>query len=263
MSHFIQTIFLGVITIYFFVPVLGAQEKSTDKKTADEKAIAQEKYHALVREYQQAKADNAKAFQEAKTEAERKKILAGFRWPKTLEPRMLKLAEDYPKQPAAVDAILWIVGNAPSSPESPMALAIFTKYHARSDKLDAVCRSLALTSSADAAALLRAIRAANPHQELRAKASFGLAQWLIRSSDAKSRKEADDLLEEVLKDHADIPYEGKRTLGETAKGLLFELRHLQIGMKSPDIEGEDIDGKKFRLSDYRGKVVVLHFWGSW
>jgi len=29
------------------------------------------------------------------------------------------------------------------------------------------------------------------------------------------------------------------------------------------IMGEDIDGKKFKLSDYRGKVVEIVFWGDW
>ena len=32
---------------------------------------------------------------------------------------------------------------------------------------------------------------------------------------------------------------------------------------APEIQGEDIDGKRFKLSDYRGKVVVLDFWGHW
>jgi len=38
---------------------------------------------------------------------------------------------------------------------------------------------------------------------------------------------------------------------------------LSIGKEAPEIEGEDIDGNKFKLSDYRGKVVVLDFWGNW
>jgi cytochrome oxidase Cu insertion factor (SCO1/SenC/PrrC family) len=36
-----------------------------------------------------------------------------------------------------------------------------------------------------------------------------------------------------------------------------------VGQPAPDIEGEDIDGQPFKLSDYRGKVVVLDFWGNW
>ena len=37
----------------------------------------------------------------------------------------------------------------------------------------------------------------------------------------------------------------------------------KAGEKAPDISGEDVDGKEFKLSDYRGKVVVLDFWGFW
>jgi AhpC/TSA family protein len=37
----------------------------------------------------------------------------------------------------------------------------------------------------------------------------------------------------------------------------------QVGEMAPDIAGEDIDGKSFKLSDYRGKVVMLDFWGDW
>jgi hypothetical protein len=38
---------------------------------------------------------------------------------------------------------------------------------------------------------------------------------------------------------------------------------LNIGQVAPEIEGEDLEGKHFKLSDYRGKVVVLDFWGNW
>jgi len=37
----------------------------------------------------------------------------------------------------------------------------------------------------------------------------------------------------------------------------------EIGNQAPEITGEDIDGVAFKLSDYRGKVVVLDFWGDW
>ncbi len=52
-------------------------------------------------------------------------------------------------------------------------------------------------------------------------------------------------------------------LAKAAAGQLFEMRHLSIGKTAPQIEGEDIDGVPFKLSDYRGKVVMLDFWGHW
>jgi peroxiredoxin len=38
---------------------------------------------------------------------------------------------------------------------------------------------------------------------------------------------------------------------------------LTIGKVAPDISGNDLDGVRFNLSDYRGKVVVLTFSGNW
>jgi hypothetical protein len=40
-------------------------------------------------------------------------------------------------------------------------------------------------------------------------------------------------------------------------------QRLQVGAVAPDIAGNDTDGTPFELSDYRGKVVVLDFWGDW
>ncbi len=36
-----------------------------------------------------------------------------------------------------------------------------------------------------------------------------------------------------------------------------------VGETAPDIVGPDIYGKKLKLSDYKGKVVLLDFWGNW
>lgn len=36
-----------------------------------------------------------------------------------------------------------------------------------------------------------------------------------------------------------------------------------VGAMAPDIVGVDLDGAEFKLSDYRGKVVMLDFWGDW
>ncbi len=50
---------------------------------------------------------------------------------------------------------------------------------------------------------------------------------------------------------------------ETARGLLRNERELQVGAVMPALEGRDVDGRETRLQDYRGRVVVVDFFGFW
>jgi AhpC/TSA family len=36
----------------------------------------------------------------------------------------------------------------------------------------------------------------------------------------------------------------------------------EVGQVAPDLDGEEINGGRLHLADYRGKVVVLHFWAD-
>ena len=38
---------------------------------------------------------------------------------------------------------------------------------------------------------------------------------------------------------------------------------VKVGQPAPEIDGEDLKGQVFKLSDYRGKVVLLSFWADW
>ena len=52
-------------------------------------------------------------------------------------------------------------------------------------------------------------------------------------------------------------------IGPMATDMLFSLQHLQIGKSAPKLEGQDLDGLTFSLAEYRGKIVMLDFWGDW
>jgi thiol-disulfide isomerase/thioredoxin len=92
-----------------------------------------------------------------------------------------------------------------------------------------------------------------------------------KNGDSKTASlEAEKFCHIVLDKYADCPslqptnaFNFKHTLGELAKIELFQLEHLMVGKTVPELEGEDIDGNKLKLSDYRGKIVVLSFWASW
>jgi thiol-disulfide isomerase/thioredoxin len=95
--------------------------------------------------------------------------------------------------------------------------------------------------------------------------SFGkqTVTWLREADGERLERDAEKQFEQVIAEYGDVKQERRGTLGEQAREDLFEMRHLSIGKTAPDIEGEDIDGKRFKLSDYRGKIVALVFWGHW
>ncbi|MEE8336727.1 MAG: TlpA disulfide reductase family protein [Dehalococcoidia bacterium] len=50
--------------------------------------------------------------------------------------------------------------------------------------------------------------------------------------------------------------------GETVLGLL-DANTVEVGQPVPDFAIRDVNGGIVRLSDFRGKVVVLNFWATW
>lgn len=70
-------------------------------------------------------------------------------------------------------------------------------------------------------------------------------------------KAASSLLDQLI---AKYP---KSKQAASAKADMSELQNLSVGCMAPDIEATDENGVSFKLSDYRGKVVVLDFWGFW
>ncbi len=44
---------------------------------------------------------------------------------------------------------------------------------------------------------------------------------------------------------------------------IYHFQIMMIGREAIDIVGRDLHGEEFRLSDYRGKIVVLYFTGHW
>ena len=86
---------------------------------------------------------------------------------------------------------------------------------------------------------------------------------MLRQDRDKALKEIEEVLEQAAQKYGDVKLPDGDVVAERAKAELFGIRNLIVGKEAPDIEGEDQDGKRFKLSDYRGKVVLLDFWGNW
>jgi hypothetical protein len=255
----------GIFALLLFTPALWALDDTKEPKKPDTPLAAQgktpaEQYEMIVKDFQKEQKEFFEAYRKA-TPEERKKLQ--YPGPQKYAGRMLELANKNGKDPAAIDALVWAAQHAGGGDEGKKALTILLRDHLDSKQLAGICQTLRYFGS-DVEKTLRAILEKSPHPEVQAQACFALGQYLKGQAERTkaSTAEAEKLLERVAKEHPDVEIYGRK-LGSLARGELFELRNLAIGKTAPDIEGEDIDGKKFKLSDYRGKVVLLDFWGNW
>jgi hypothetical protein len=123
-----------------------------------------------------------------------------------------------------------------------------------------LCQRLHYTT--DSERLLRVLYTRGKRDEVRGVACLVLAQVLSGSPDEKKRQESEKLFEEAATKYADVKTAFDGTVGRKARAELFDLRYLSVGKTAPEVEGTDQDGKHFKLSDYKGKVVLLDFWSE-
>ena len=113
---------------------------------------------------------------------------------------------------------------------------------------------------------MRRIIAESPHARVQGETGFYLARWLRHNKPKTHEAEIIALLKRAVATCKDVqgtfPYRD-RSLSEVADAELFQIKFLQVGRKAPDISREDVAGVAFKLSDYRGKVILLDFWGHW
>ena len=270
----------------------AAKEKTqqTEEEAEEEKTIA-EQFRAIRNSHQRAVRRNRSEMRRAKR-TERVEILEAFEEElKEIETSVLALVEQSDEPAEKVDLLIWIDQNG-SDESSEKARNELLTNHLDSEKISGLIQSLFRSPSAESEEVLRTMIAKSPHDSVKAAATMGLSTMLgslkrLEGMDDSSRervaemigedfiakwtpeaiaKESDLLLESLVENYSDVPVAGSRnneTYGDMVEGMVFAKNHLQIGSTVEDIVANDLDGEEFKLSDYRGKVVVLDFWGDW
>jgi hypothetical protein len=104
---------------------------------------------------------------------------------------------------------------------------------------------------------LKALLEKNKQAGVQAACLFSLgslySEWETPDRSAEGRK----LMDQLIASHPDTKY------AASARGVILEAEHLQVGMLAPDFAIADESGLEWKLSDYRGKVAVIDFWGYW
>jgi len=112
--------------------------------------------------------------------------------------------------------------------------------------------------------------AAAKDRETKGTITLALAKALVAAADKVGDlkrgeamvKEAEGAFETAARDYKDVRTEDS-TVGKEAEAELKTIKAVGVGKPAPDVEGTDLDGKKVKLSSYKGKVVVLDIWATW
>lgn len=286
-----RTIITPLLVASLLAPFARAQDKSDAPKAR------MDRVKAAKQELEDAESALYEKYQKAKDDAEKKAVLAdrpkGATYAKKLWPLVTEDATDA----AAADALVWIMRVSEDDADKQKAIDLLLLHHVKSEAIADVCLQLGYVPKKLHLDFVERVAKETPNDAVRGKATWAKAQLLgsaVRAAEAlanetmtaEQRKSYEEylgadtlawlrgldrtalattrekLLESVAAKYADVKI-NRGTLGEAATAELFELRNLAIGKQAPDIAGKDADGVAFKLSDYRGKVVVLDFWGFW
>jgi hypothetical protein len=192
-----------------------------------------------------------------------------------------------------VNTVPWPVELVGQDTARAKAFALIQRDHIRSDRLGPLCQRVSYGFSKEYETFLRAVLAKNPHHHpVRAAAGLSLGHFLhnrlqrvdlcregpelakefaglygkaylaelLRQDRDQAVKEIEAVFEQAAAKYGEVRLPGGDTVADRAQAELFEVRDLRVGKEAPDIEGQDQNGRRFRLRDYRGHVVLLDFW---
>ena len=242
---------------------------------------AQEAYETLTREYDKAyKAyeELIKQYRSDKTHSNHDEMIGrivALREPTPAYAQaMMTLINEHRGSDIELKALKWVCKArliaGTESRHRPLrieaAARLLEEYHDSPDLADVV-ENVIYNSPDPYTAAEQLIK--SPVHEVQGRACLVAADMLLqryldpyRGGHDELREQAIELYEKVVDKYADITYWNKESIASEAKDRLFELRDLQLGAVAPEIEGVDLDGKPMKLSDFRGKVVVIHYWES-
>ncbi len=230
----------------------GDDKKSGEKNGGVEVKKPSEDFKTIQLEFEKAYDQYIQAMRSAQTPEAQKAAMA--KRPNVSEylKRLDKLMENNPKD-ITPDEIIFGIRLSGGNAKYISKLESF----ANSSKISSIMPMLAQGAPPQFKRFLEKVLAENPD-----KSNQGIACFALSGLAGEDSEKAEKYLTRIEKEYADVKIR-TTTLGQLAKPALFEIKHLGIGKTAPDVVGDNLDGKEEKLSDYRGKVVVLDIWATW
>jgi len=139
---------------------------------------------------------------------------------------------------------------------------IALEFYSEGDNLLSMVTGMSLNPSGQSKRMLKKIIDSKASDKVKNIAKYGMAAAKMATfkGELEEVDEYSDSLREKLEGLKSVLPE---SFVKSALKKIYAFQNIRVGKVAPEIEGIDIDGVKFKLSDYRGKVVFLDFWGDW
>lgn len=161
----------------------------------------------------------------------------------------------------APDAAVSPVGPAFARELDAAGTAVAT-YHMRSPKLAPVCLAYASGSDPRSLMLLEKIESGHAAKTVQGVAALAIAMRLRSIGDDRElMSKRLKLLRKAIIESADVEINGI-SMAKLTQDEIYVIRYLTKGRVAPELVGVDSGSRSMKLSDHRGKIVVLVFWNS-
>lgn len=168
-----------------------------------------------------------------------------------------------PKSKDGADALFFAAQGLMGSPDGEAVMDLLLEHHIEDARLGQQLGGMMYDRpTPENLKLLTKVESTAKNKDTVGIAKLARGVLMLREKDDAVKARGVAMLEVVQADYKDVQLYG-RPIGKMAEGNIFEYKFLSEGKIVPEIEGEDMDEAKFKLSDYRGKVVMLDFWGHW
>jgi thiol-disulfide isomerase/thioredoxin len=197
-------------------------------------------------------------------------------------PRFLAFADGHPDDPAAIDALNMALQTSFFSGEKGMdnwarTVELLRKKFVTNPEIKRVFLWISVNNhDKDSEAFLREVIDRNPDRDAQGEACQTLVKRVKRDGaigarlreDSDARKKYEERMGKAAVEQllaiADSAHRAADELADTFRDRFGEyFPKITIGKSAPEIVSRDVNGTTVRLSDLKGKVVVLDVWTTW
>jgi thiol-disulfide isomerase/thioredoxin len=275
-----RRLFMSLVVLGLGVPIARADDTpkpKTDGATAALESLTQEFIAAQNKFVEQV---NARAAVAKKSGSPAKPVTFEDGPGPVFSPRFLALAEQNLSGIVGFQALLGAINTSggPANKDGTWAkaMALLKDHYADKPEIKPLLKPLGSSNDEDAERLVREVMVKNPDRKVQALACKSLADGrdnigemvnqLNENSTLRRNFESvrgKDYVAKLIATADQRKKEGaelRKMLREKYAGLVIDV---SIGMPAPEIVSQDLDGKEAKLSEFKGRVVVLDIWATW